>query len=60
MILRIFAEAVNAVAEWPSYEALCCDDPHLLRFGLVVGETAWHYTIRDLKQGLPDIQAKVP
>jgi hypothetical protein len=49
MYLEVLAEAVNAVADWPLYCAICSDEPRHLLVGYKVGRQAWHVPLKVLK-----------
>ena len=58
IVLTVLAEAVNAVADWPLYEALCSDDPVNRLVGITVGGHVWQYSLTDLRRSMPFVHDK--
>jgi hypothetical protein len=56
--LEVLAEAVNAVADWPLYCAMCYDVPARLLVGFKVGPQTWHIPLKVLKVERDPILAK--
>jgi hypothetical protein len=58
MLLKILAEAVNAVADWPQYVARADDEPFLREIGYRVGGLRWRCSITQVRREIPDLQTK--
>lgn len=56
--LRMLAEAVNAVAEWPNECVWAADEPMRLCIGYQVGDQAWECTLQQVKREIPDVYYK--
>jgi hypothetical protein len=57
--LKIMAEAVNAVAEWPNEHVWVADEPARLCIGYQVADERWTCSIHDLKREMQDIYDKL-
>lgn len=58
MLLRLLAEAVNCVADFPWHDVWVDDSPIERCLGYRIGETQFRYRLVDVKRGLPEVEAK--
>ena len=58
MLLKMLAEAVNAVADWPQYTALADDNPLERSIGYRVGPLRFQYGLTQVRRDLPHVNAK--
>ena len=58
MLLRILADAVNAVSEWPLHCAYADDDPQSMSIGYRVGELGWRCPVTQVRSDIELIGRK--
>lgn len=56
--LKMLAEAVNAVADWPAEWCMASDSPAERQLGYQVGDECWRVALTDVRREIPIIEAK--